>query len=248
MKIAVQVYSVRDCIKDAGSLLKALEEIKKIGYDGVEFAGYFGAEAETIKAKLDELGLAAVGGHIGIEAFKPGKLEETLKFQKILGVKSVGVGGAPHSTLKECEKTGKILGDAQKYAEEKYGMKVYYHNHCEEFKPFKDGRTPIEVIGGLCSLEIDAYWSYYAGADNYSLITKNKDKIVHIHVKDGVNGKPKALGEGDCDIPAVVKAAEEIGLEWLIVENDDPVPNGFEDVARSLKYLEGIIGKKEETK
>ena len=31
MKIAVQVYSVREHIKDTETLLKALEEIKKIG-------------------------------------------------------------------------------------------------------------------------------------------------------------------------------------------------------------------------
>ena len=34
MKIAVQVYSVRDHINDTETLLKTLEEIKKIGYDG----------------------------------------------------------------------------------------------------------------------------------------------------------------------------------------------------------------------
>ena len=241
MKIAVQVYSVREHIKDTETLLKALEEIKKIGYDGVEFAGYFNTDAETIKAKLDELGLEAVGGHIGIDDFLKGKLEKTLEFQNTLGVKSVGVGGAPHRTMLECKATGKILGNAQKYAMEKYGMKVYYHNHCEEFKPLRNKQLPIDVIGSYCSLEIDTYWSYFAGADNRSLLLDKKDNIVHIHVKDGINGKPKALGEGDCDIPTVIAAAKEIGLEWVIVENDDPVPTGFEDIARSLKYIKGII-------
>ena len=76
MKIAVQVYSVRDAINDEASLLKALEKIKEIGYDGVEFAGYFGASAQTIRAKLDELGLVCVGGHIGLDDFAPEKLQE----------------------------------------------------------------------------------------------------------------------------------------------------------------------------
>ena len=70
MNIAVQVYSVRDHINDTETLLKALEEIKKIGYDGVEFAGYFDTDAKTIKAKLDEVGLVAVGGHIGLDDFE----------------------------------------------------------------------------------------------------------------------------------------------------------------------------------
>lgn len=241
MKIAVQVYSVREHINDSETLLKALEEIKKIGYDGVEFAGYFGADAAAIKAKLDEIGLVAVGGHIGLDDFKEDKLAETIEFQNVLGVKAIGVGGAPHSTMEEAVNTGDVLGNAQKYAMEKYGMKVYYHNHCEEFKPLENGQLPIDVIGDRCSLEIDTYWSFHAGEDNYKLITEKKDNIVHLHVKDGIDGKPKALGEGNCDIPAVVKAAKDIGMEWLIVENDDPVPTGFEDIARSIKYLKSII-------
>lgn len=241
MKIAVQVYSVREHINDSETLLKALEEIKKIGYDGVEFAGYFGTDAAAIKAKLDEVGLVAVGGHIGLDDFKEDKLAETIEFQNTLGVKAIGVGGAPHSTMEEAVNTGDVLGNAQKYAMDKYGMKVYYHNHCEEFKPLENGNLPIDVIGDRCSLEIDTYWSFHAGEDNYKLITEKKDNIVHLHVKDGIDGKPKALGEGNCDIPAVVKAAKDIGMEWLIVENDDPVPTGFEDIARSIKYLKSII-------
>ncbi len=241
MKIAVQVYSVRDHISDTETLLKTLEEIKKIGYDGVEFAGYFGTDAATIKAKLDELGLVAVGGHVGLDDFRAGKLEETIEFQHTLGVKAIGVGGAPHSTMEEATETGDVLGAAEKYAMEKYGMKVYYHNHCEEFVPLENGQLPIDVIGDRCSLEVDTYWSFHAGEDNYALLSRLRDKIVLLHVKDGIDGKPKALGEGNCDIPTVIKAAKEIGMEWLIVENDDPVPTGLEDIARSLTYLKSII-------
>ena len=56
-----------------------------------------------------------------------------------------------------------------------------------------------------------------------------------------IDGKPKALGEGNNDLATVVKAAKDIGIEWLVVENDDPVPTGFEDIARSIKYIKGII-------
>ena len=241
MKIAVQVYSVRDGIKDSESLLKALEEIKKIGYDGVEFAGYFDTPASVIKAKLDELGLVCVGGHIDLENFTKHNLEKTIEFQHELGVKAIGVGGAPHRTMLECVATGKILGRAKEYAMAKYGITTYYHNHREEFKPLRNGRLPIDVIGSYCDLEIDTYWSYCAGVDNYKFLLEREDKIVHLHVKDGIDCKPKALGEGDCDIEAVVRAAKAMNLEWLIVENDNPVPTGLEDIARSLKYLKSII-------
>ncbi len=241
MKIAVQVYSVRDAIKNKKTLFAALEKIKEIGYDGVEFAGYYGASAKEIRAKLDELGLVCVGGHIGLDDFKDKKLEETMEFQSILGVKAIGVGGAPHKTMEQCVKTGKVLGRVREYGLEKYGITTYYHNHSEEFKPLRNKRLPIDVIGSYTNLEIDTYWSHHAGVDNYRFLLDHMSNIVHLHVKDGIDGKPKALGEGDCDIKAVVKAAKAMELEWLIVENDDPVPNGFEDIARSLKYLKSII-------
>lgn len=241
MKIAVQVYSVRDAITDSETLLKALEKIKEIGYDGVEFAGYFDTPAEVIKAKLDELGLVCVGGHIGLDNFTKENLEATIEYQHTLGVKAIGVGGAPHSTMDECVKTGKTLGRAKDYAIKKYGITTYYHNHHEEFRPLRNKRLPIDVIGSYCDLEIDTYWSHFAGVNNYKFLMDHKDKVILLHVKDGVDGHPRALGEGDCDVKAVVKAAKALKLDWLIVENDNPVPNGFEDIARSLKYLKSII-------
>ena len=236
MKIAVQVYSVRDHINDTETLLKTLEEIKKIGYDGVEFAGFFNTDAETIKAKLDEIGLVCVGSHMSLDDFRADKAEATVEFMKTLGATAAGIGGAPHGTVAECEEIGDVLGAAAKY-----GIKTYYHNHCEEFVPFEDGTLPIDIIKAKCDLEIDTYWSFHAGVDNYKLITENKDKIVHLHLKDGVNGKPMALGEGNNDLATVVRAAKDIGIEWLIVENDDPVPTGLEDIARSIAYLKSII-------
>lgn len=241
MKIAVQVYSVRDAIKDEKTLLKALEKIKEIGYDGVEFAGYFNADAKTIKAKLDELGLVAVGGHIGLNDFEKENLEKTMAFQNELGVKMIGVGGAPHSTMLECVHTGKVLARAAEYGMKKYGISTYYHNHTEEFKPLRNKRLPIDVIGSYTGLEIDTYWSFHAGVDNKTFLPEHKDKIALLHLKDGIDGHPKAIGEGNNDIKGIIKTAKKMKLDWIVVENDDPVPTGFEDIARSLAYLKKII-------
>ena len=240
MKIGVQLYSIRDCIKNGDDLLELLGKVKELGYDGVEFAGYHGVDAVTLRARLDEVGLVCAGSHLGLDDFKDENLEKTYEFAKTLGTPQIGVGGAPHSTLAECEATGSVLGRADEILGAR-GMNVYYHNHCEEFKPLEDGALPIDVLKSYCHLQIDTYWSYYAGADNYKLITENKNRIVTLHLKDGVDGKPVALGEGTNDIPLVLKAAEDAEIEWLIVENDDPVPDGIRDIERSIKYLKSII-------
>lgn len=237
MKIAVQLYSVRDCIHNAEDFFKVLEEIKAMGYEGVEFAGFHGVDAASLKAKLDEVGLVPVGAHMGIEDYLPEKIEETVAYHKTLGTLYSGVGGAAHDTVEECEYAAKALA----YGAEKLGIPTYYHNHTEEFTPLENGKIGMEIFAEHTKLEVDTYWSHCAGMDNYKYITENKDDICLLHVKDGLNRKPLSLGDGDCDVAAVVKAAKDAGIEWLVVENDDPVPNGIEDVKRSINYLKTLI-------
>jgi len=57
--ISVQLYSVRgDCGKDIDA---ALERIAKMGFAGVEFAGYhkYGGKAKELRKQLDDLKLTA---------------------------------------------------------------------------------------------------------------------------------------------------------------------------------------------
>jgi len=236
MKYAVQLYSLRDMVKNGEDFLHILEEVKKLGFDGVEFAGYHGLSAETIKAKLDELGLVPVGCHIGVENFEDDKIEETVKFHKTLGVLYCGTGGAPHSTVEECEHAANLLAKGSAAL----GVPAYYHNHTEEFTPLENGKTAMQVFAEKVKLELDTYWSFCAGMDNYKYITENIDDIILLHIKDGIDGKPTALTEGNNDLDAVIRAAKDNNIEWVILENDDPVPNGLEDVTRSMKYLQSV--------
>ncbi len=237
MKFAVQLYSVRDHIKTGEDMLEVLGKVKEIGFDGVEFAGYFDLSAEALRDRCNELGLEIVGTHKGIEDFLPENLEETLKYHQTLGCKYIGVGGAPHSTYEEAKKTGEILGAAGEKAKE-LGMATYYHNHTEEFSDLKDGKTAMDIISeGCCGLELDTYWSFCAGIDNYKYLNEHKEKIYLVHIKDGIDHKPKALGEGENNLGNIVEGVKSVGMDWVILENDDPVPTGLEDIARSYKWL-----------
>src|SRR5258708_25803474 len=62
--IALQLYSVReDAAKDLPGVLAA---VAKMGYAGVEFAGYYGHSAGDVRKLLDENGLKCCGSHIGL--------------------------------------------------------------------------------------------------------------------------------------------------------------------------------------
>lgn len=240
MKLAVQLYTLRDDYSNGEEFLKILEKVKEIGFDGVEFAGFAGLEPEVIKAKLDELGLTAVGCHVDMLCFKADKIEETIKLGKALGMKYMGIGGAAHGTKEEVQEIIDTFSYANKIGE-KHGMKFYYHNHTEEFENSFDGKVCMDCIADGAYLELDTYWSYCGGAENYSYIKDNADKIVLLHIKDGIKRKPTALGEGDNDLLSVFKAAKEVNAEWLILENDEPTPNGIEDIKRSMAYFKANL-------
>src|SRR5947207_15214243 len=81
--IGLQLYSVRDdCAKDLPGVLKA---VAKMGYTGVEFAGYYGRSAQELRAMLDEDGLKCYGTHIGLETPLGDKLVKKVEFNKALG-------------------------------------------------------------------------------------------------------------------------------------------------------------------
>ena len=55
--IGYQVYSARRAILRV--LFGTLKALKEMGYDGVEFAGFYGHSAQEVRGMLDDLGLIA---------------------------------------------------------------------------------------------------------------------------------------------------------------------------------------------
>src|ERR1051325_10221058 len=81
--IALQLYSVRhDCAQDLPGTLKA---VARMGYEGVEFAGYYGRSAQELRTMLDDLGLKCAGTHTPIPTVLPDQMESTAEFARTLG-------------------------------------------------------------------------------------------------------------------------------------------------------------------
>ena len=81
--VGVQLYSVREeCARDLPGTLAALA---KMGYAGVEFAGYYGRSARELRSMLDDLGLKCCGTHIGLDTLLGAEFEATVAFNLELG-------------------------------------------------------------------------------------------------------------------------------------------------------------------
>lgn len=235
MKFGLQLYSIRDSYKTGEEFITALKTVKELGYEGVEFAGYAGLPAEELKNALGEIGLFPIASHEGSVRLE-NNLSEIVEYNHAIGSRMIVCAGAPTKTKEDLVHLEKILKTAQAEAD-KYGIKILYHNHSHEFEAMELG-FPIDNIKSYCMLEIDTYWVFNSKNDPYSYLKDNAEKIGLVHLKDGgLNSNPCAIGEGQNDIQSILNASSEIGIEWVIVENDDPTPDGLSDVARSMKNI-----------
>lgn len=235
IKIALQMYSVRDAVSGGEDLIAALKTVKELGYQGVEFAGFFGLEAETLRAALEEIGLTALSSHEGIDALER-NIDALIDYSARLGCPFLACSYAPAHTPEEVERARRVLREAREKAAA-HGIEILYHNHTHEFDPV-EGTLPIDVIRKACRLEPDLYWVHQSGRDPARFVRENAADIGLVHLKDGnAQGVPCAIGEGVCNIGEILGAVQDMGAEWIVVENDDPVPDGISDARRSRLCL-----------
>ena len=62
LPIGLQLYSVRDAMEK--DFKGTLQQVKAMGYDGVEFAGLFNNTPEQVKAMCEEFGLNPISAHV----------------------------------------------------------------------------------------------------------------------------------------------------------------------------------------
>lgn len=235
MKLALQLYTIRDCCETGSQLMDALKEVKKLGYDGVEFAGYAGLTAPEVKKALADTGLTVVATHESVERLES-DLEEIVSFCIGIGCTNIVCAYSPAETAADLVKLKQVLTAAQNCARP-HGINVLYHNHSHEFLTV-EGTRPIDEIQRYCLLELDTYWVFNSKVDVPVFMTEHKDRIGLLHLKDGsLNGEPCAIGEGKNDIQAIIDAAKSIDAGWLIVEDDNPTPDGLSDAGRSINNL-----------
>ncbi len=215
MRKGVQLYSVKTLSSvDFEAAIKAVAEI---GYEGIEFAGFYGNSAEDVKGWLDKYGVVASSAHVQFsEIFDTP--EETIKFHKTIGNNYII---CPFWKMESYEDVLALAEQFKKVAPlyKEAGMKLGYHNHAFEFQTH-EGRTYIDILAELTDIELefDVYWVYRGGADPVEYMNKYADRVKVFHAKDGDMENGKTLGTGGVDMKAVFENAKTMDLDWAIVE------------------------------
>ena len=239
--IGLQLYSVRkECGEDLPGVLKA---VAKMGYKGVEYAGYHNRKAEELKKLMDDNGLVCCGTHTGWPTIQDDQLKATIEFNRTLGNPYLVVPGMPKerlASIEACKETAKILtAQAEKVASER--MYVGYHAHGGDFRKFDDGSTPWEVIfsnaGPGVIMQLDTGNCLGGGGDPIAILKKYPGRSLTVHLKEHGGPKGAPVGEGEVKWNEVFAVSESTGgTKWYIVEHESG-EKPLESVAKCLENL-----------
>jgi len=229
--VGLQLYTVRDeCAKDLPGVLKA---VAKMGFTGVEFAGYWGYSAQDLRRMLDEDHLVCYGSHIQVSDLMPDKFDQTVAFNKTLGNKLVTVASIPGNMRNSKEaivKTGKLFNELAKKLQHE-GIMLAYHNHMDEFKPV-DGEMPwytfFNNTDNNVKIQFDTGNAMQAGQQAAPYLLKYPKRVMSVHFKDHSDTNPNALlGEGDEDWKTTVDILKhKVHPRWFIIEQESyPFPS-----------------------
>lgn len=241
MKYGIQLYSVRDNTpKDMEGTLRALAQM---GYQTVEFAGFFGHSAETVKGWLDQYGLTASGTHTGWETLRD-DFDGTVAYHKTIGCNEIIIPGADLSTPEKLDAFIDFLNQTAARLS-KLGIHLSYHNHSGEFLPTSYGKIAHEEMQNRTTevgFEIDTYWAYHAGVNPVAIMEKlaAEGRLPVIHIKDGLtDGSGKPLGMGTAPVKEVWKTAKRLSVP-MVVESETLTPDGLTEAKVCIDYLKSL--------
>ncbi len=224
-----------------------LDEVKSIGYEGIETSADALGRYPNIKELLEAHELALAGIHMGIRNIE--SVEKALNLLKELDGHYLIFSGAgtQEGTREEYARAAKLLEKVARMSQ-KFDVVVCYHNHYWEIQNNALGiRTILEETDPqLVYLCVDTYWVKFGGLDPLNFIKDNLDRIAYLHLKDGTEEDMRArkfceLGRGIIDFPSIIELVKGSKVEWLVVEQDRTDADPKRSMEISLRYLREIL-------
>lgn len=178
------------------------------------------------------------------------KFDKIVNDCKTLDVDLVRIGMLPFASMKNLDTVLDFCRKANDYAIKlkEHNINLYYHNHHIEFKKY-DGKFLLDIIAQECpalGFELDLHWVQRGGANPIDIMKRHAGRIELIHLKDyRVGDIPEEafaaleegdvgtfynaftniiefaeLGQGSMDYKPIIEEALELGVRYMLVEQD----------------------------
>lgn len=252
--IAAQMYTLRMHCTDEMAIDQSFAKVKAMGYNAVQVSGLAQIPYQMMKDLADKYDLKICCTHISFDKMVQ-DIDDVIEQHKIYDCKYAGVGSMPKEYAaagadgyKKFAVEASVVGEKLNAA----GLQFIYHNHNFEFNRFGEvGNTKsgMEILFDesdkkAFQFELDTYWIQAGGACPVKWIYKVKDRMKVVHFKDmAMDGREQLMteiGEGNLDWAGIIKACDDIGVEWCPIEQDKCQRDEFESLEISLKNLKAM--------
>ena len=243
-QIALQLYTVRTLA--AVDMPGTLRSVATAGYRAVELAGLPETPPNKLARLLAEAGLRVVASHEGVERLRADAAAVADRLAAVACPRLI-VPWMPEEDRRSADDVRRFAAELGGFARtfDRSGIRLGYHNHNFEFAPL-DGTTVWDVLLAELppevEIELDVYWAAAGGRDPVAEIRATAGRVRLLHMKDrspGPEPHDEPPGEGILPFAEIVEAARAAGVEWYIVEQDEP-REPLADIARGLRYLESL--------
>ncbi|MFD2597723.1 sugar phosphate isomerase/epimerase family protein [Sphingobacterium corticis] len=202
--IGLQLFTLRELLDQDAKMV--LENVSKIGYKHVETFGantvgnsFWGVPLADLVKILKDNGLKSYSGHYDLSQYltkdskEPEDMHKYIEMANALGQEYIVAPVPPMNDLNKL-----TASDYQYFAErlnaagelaKKSGVKMAYHNHFWEFRPFGNGTKGLDILIAftdpeLVDFELDLYWTVKAGEKPQSYFEKYPGRFPMWHIKD----------------------------------------------------------------
>jgi sugar phosphate isomerase/epimerase len=244
-KIGVQLYTVRN--EMAKDFEGTIAKVAALGYQQVEFAGYYNRTPQQVKEVLAKNKLEAPSVHIALKELRE-NLDKSIETTRAVGHKLVicpYLMPEDRKTLADYKAHAAVLNKAAA-AFKKVGIEFGYHNHDFEFMEL-EGQLPMDLLLAetdpkLVKIELDLYWIIKAKHDPLAFFAKNPGRTIAFHIKDMAKDKEffTEVGQGRIDFKPILAKANQAGAKYFFVEQDQTPGAPLDSLKISFDYLKDL--------
>jgi sugar phosphate isomerase/epimerase len=245
--VGAQLYTVREFTKDLDGIADTLKKVADIGYTAIQISGFGPADPREVAKLCEDNGLTVASTHRSWPDFL-NDLDTEIEIHKLWKCEHPAIGSLS-GEYRSLDGLKRFLDELAPISERlaAEGMDFSFHNHNDELVKY-EGKTWLarlydQASPDMLKAEIDTYWIQAGGGDPAAWVRRCAGREPLLHLKDftmapGREQRFAEVGEGNLNWEAILAAAQEGGVEWYLVEQDqcydrDP----FESLAISYRNL-----------
>lgn len=249
IKLGVQLFTLRDYCQTIEDFEETLKMLQSIGCDVVQISGIGSFDPEVKAELIEKYNMTVCLTHISYDRFF-NDYNNLINEHRLIKCKNIGIGSMPSNFRENKEGISEFINKSSEISKKlkNDGFNFNYHNHSFEFEKHCDELTMDRLVNESPNEAYlfvpDTYWMQYGGVTPQDYLKKMKAKVDVCHFKDMkiIDSKPHfaECGQGNLDLDACYRVCQEIGVNYIVIEQDDcygthpydAVKTGFEGLKR----------------